>query len=54
MKTLLTVLAFACALTNALLFADWLVRGESAHAALAGLLCLTCAAVACFIHRLRW
>ena len=54
MKTLLTILALACAVSNTLLFADWLLRQEMFLAVTAGVTALLCAAVACFIHRLRF
>jgi hypothetical protein len=54
MKTLITVLALACATSNTLLFADWILRREFLLGVTAGGMALFCAAVACFVHRLRF
>lgn len=54
MKTLLTLLAFACTCTNTLLCADWYWRGEAVLATTAATLAVLSGGGALLIHRLRF
>lgn len=54
MRTLLTLLALLCAGTDALLFAEWLSRGDYVLATCAGGMTALAGAAAVLFQRLRF